>query len=210
METNKKMGFFRFYFLSIVFQIGIFPFLSLAFALFFFEPKTIQQLFLKKKPFYSEAEIIVPKYKTAFLTVFITYFVIQIGLPLRHWFIKDDVLWTEEGHRLSWRMMLRAKSGYTYFRVVDTKTNVEIPIKLEDYLTKKQVRTISTKPDVIWQFAQYLKRSFAKKGMDVKVYANTTIKVNNGELKPLINSEVDLANTKWNAFKHNDWILPSK
>ena len=213
-KPTRKWAFFASIFFhlfnSIVFQIGIFPFLSLAFALFFFEPKTIQQLFLKKKPFYSESEIIVPKYKTAFLTVFITYFVIQIGLPLRHWFIKDDVLWTEEGHRLSWRMMLRAKSGYTYFRVVDTKTNVEIPIKLEDYLTKKQVRTISTKPDVIWQFAQYLKRSFAKKGMDVKVYANTTIKVNNGELKPLINSEVDLANTKWNAFKHNDWILPSK
>ncbi|WP_316930169.1 HTTM domain-containing protein [Leeuwenhoekiella sp. MAR_2009_132] len=35
----------------------------------------------------------------------------QLELPLRHWIIKDDVLWTEEGHRLSWRMMLRSKGG---------------------------------------------------------------------------------------------------
>jgi uncharacterized membrane protein YphA (DoxX/SURF4 family) len=192
---------------SMVFQVGIFPYLSIAFALFFFEPLTIRNLFLKKKPFYESKEVIVPKYKDLFLTVFIIYFVVQIGLPLRHLFFKDDVLWTEEGHRLSWRMMLRSKNGTTSYQVVDTKTNVVIPIILDDYLTKNQQRTATTKPDVIWQFAQHLKRDFAKKGMDVKVFVNANVRVNKNKIQRLINPEVDLASVKWTPFKHSEWIL---
>ncbi|MCK7589283.1 HTTM domain-containing protein [Subsaxibacter sp. CAU 1640] len=194
---------------SFVFQIGIFPYLSIAFSVFFFEPKTIRNIFLKNKPFYSENEVVVPSYKTPFMVVLILYFIIQIGLPLRHHFFKDDVLWTEEGHRLSWRMMLRSKSGYTTYRVVDKKTNVEIPINLNDYLTMSQQRTASTKPDVIWQFAQYLKKDFTKKGMDVKVFVDSRIKVNSGKMQRLTDPQVDLANVDWHPLKHSDWLLPS-
>ncbi|MGA9239783.1 HTTM domain-containing protein, partial [Robiginitalea sp.] len=35
---------------SVVFHIGIFPYLSLAFCVFFFEPETIGSIFFKKKP----------------------------------------------------------------------------------------------------------------------------------------------------------------
>ena len=86
-----------------MFQIGIFPYLSLAFTLFFFKPKTIQNIFLKKKSFYNKNEVVLPKYKNPILLFFSVYFIIQFVLPLRHWAINDDVLWTEEGHRLSWR-----------------------------------------------------------------------------------------------------------
>lgn len=195
---------------SFIFQIGIFPYLSLSFALFFFSSSTIHRLFLKNKPYYDQQEIIVPKYHKPFIAVFITYFIIQIGLPLRHWFFTDDVLWTEEGHRLSWRMMLRAKSGHSTFKVVDAKTNEQIPIKLEDYLSSKQLRTVSTKPDVIWQFSQRLKRLFAAQGRDVKVYVTTYVRVNGGELKQLIDPNVDLANEEWHPFKHSDWLRPSQ
>lgn len=194
---------------SFIFQIGIFPYLSLSFILFFFPTKTIHRLFLKRKPFYEKEEVVVPKYHQAFVSVFIIYFVVQVGLPLRHWFYKDDVLWTEEGHRLSWRMMLRAKSGNTTFKVIDAKTNEQIPIQIEDYLSSKQQRTVSSKPDVIWQFAQRLKKMFAAKGRDVKVYANTSIRVNGGELHQLIDPDVDLGSVKWHPLKHSDWLRPS-
>ncbi len=195
---------------SFVFQIGIFPYLSLAFILFFFPTKTIHKIFLRQKPYYDQEEVIVPEYRKPFVAVFIIYFIVQIGLPLRHWFFKDDVLWTEEGHRLSWRMMLRAKSGRTTFKVIDTRTNLEIPIQIEDYLTTKQQRTVSTKPDVIWQFAQRLKKMYADKGVDVKVYVNASVRVNGGDLNQLIDPEVDLANVKWHPFKHSEWLRPSK
>jgi hypothetical protein len=212
-KRTRKVAFFASIFFhlfnSFIFQVGIFPYLSLAFAVFFFEPSIIQKLFLKGKTLFSEEHIEIPSYATVFKTVFVLYFMIQIALPLRHHFIQDNVLWTEEGHRLSWRMMLRSKSANTSFRVVDKNTHVEIRVKLEDYLTKKQIRSASSKPDVMWQFAQRLKSIYAKKGMDIEVYVRAYVSVNGRPSKQLIDSKVDLASVKWNSFKHHDWILPS-
>lgn len=195
---------------SAVFQIGIFPYLALAFTLFFFEPKTIQKLFLKKKSFYEGNEIEFPKYKNAWITVFSIYFIVQIALPLRHHFFEDDVLWTEEGHRLSWRMMLRTKGGQVAYWVEDKQTGKREYINLNNYLTPKQKRSASTKPDVIWQFSQRLKNKYKAEGKDVAVYVNCKVSVNGKPFKPLINPDVDLASVKWHPFKHSDWILPSK
>jgi uncharacterized membrane protein YphA (DoxX/SURF4 family) len=194
---------------SIVFQIGIFPYLSLAFALFFFEPKTLRDLFLKKKELYQGKELRVPKYKNSFIILLGVYFAFQLILPLRHWMIKDDVLWTEEGHRMSWRMMLRTKSGYLNFKVVNKKTSEFQKIKLDDYLTKKQQRSVTTKPDMIWQFAQYLKKQYALKGEDIAVYAEGKIQVNARGYKTLVNPEIDLANEEWKHFEHHSWLMPS-
>lgn len=213
-KPTRKYAFFASIFFhlfnSIVFQIGIFPYLALAFSLFFFEPKVIRNLFLKRKPFYNSNEVILPAYHTALVALLCLYFFIQIALPLRHHFFKDDVLWTEEGHRLSWRMMLRAKSGRVTFTVIDDATNNTIPIKIGDYLTKKQQRGVSTKPDFIWQFSQHLKQDFAKKGIAIKVYVRAYVSVNGKPAKQLIDPKVDIANEEWYHFKHHDWILPSK
>ena len=195
---------------SIVFQIGIFPYLSLAFTLFFFPAEIIQKLFLKKKPFYSSNEITFPKLKTPLIIGFLIYFIIQIGLPLRHHFIDDDVLWTEEGHRLSWRMMLRVKSGQTTYWVENKDTGKRTYIDLNKYLSSKQKRSASTKPDVMWQFAQRLKQKFKDEGQDVAVYIKSKVSVNGKPYKTLINPDIDIANLKWDVFKHSNWILPSK
>jgi vitamin K-dependent gamma-carboxylase len=213
-KKTRKYAFFASLFFhlfnSIVFQIGIFPYLSLAFSLFFFEPKTVRNLFLKKKEFYNAEEIIMPRYKTVLIPLFSVYFLIHIALPLRQYLFEDNVLWTEEGHRLSWRMMLRAKNGSATYSVIDVATNTAIPIKISDYLTTKQQRGAATKPDVIWQFAQHLKYDFAKKGKKVKVFVSTYVSVNGKPSKLLVDPKVDLANEEWHHFKHHDWILPSQ
>jgi vitamin K-dependent gamma-carboxylase len=196
---------------AIVFQIGIFPFLSLAFIVFFYPPETIRRVFLKKKPALSTNEtthLKVPKNKHVFISLAVIYFCIQIALPLRHWLIKGDVLWTEEGHRMSWRMMLRTKSGYISFKVVDKKTGETTFIRPRDFLSRKQSGMITSKPDVIWQFAQRIKQKEAAKGRDVAVYAIGKTRVNSGPLKTLIDPETDLAAEKWNHFSHHEWILP--
>lgn len=213
-KPTRKYAFFASIFFhlfnSFIFQVGVFPYLSLAFSLFFFNPETIRNIFFKGKKYYNKAEVIVPNYKPALLTLGTIYFVIQILLPIRHHFIEDNVLWTEEGHRLSWRMMLRSKSGYTNFKVVNTKTKKVTPINLTQYLTKKQMHAIGYKPDFIWQFAQYLKKEYKKNGEDIQVFASTIVSVNGRPHKQLIDDKVDLANVKWNHFTHNNWLLPSK
>ncbi len=194
---------------SVVFQIGIFPYMSIAFSLFFFSPAILRKRFLPKREAYIEDKVIVPRLKSLGITVFTIYFLVQIGLPLRHWFFQDDVLWTEEGHRCSWRMMLRSKSGQLAFWVTDKETGRKEHFKHRDVLSPKQQRSIRAQPDMIWQMAQYIKKVYAERGIDAAVHVNAQVKVNGGPYFPFIDHEVDLANVPWYHFKHNDWILPS-
>ncbi len=194
---------------SIIFQIGIFPYLSLAFTVFFFSKEKVHHIFMKKKPFYTANEISIPSYKKIVLPIMLVWFVIQIALPVRHWFIPGDVLWTEEGHRLSWRMMLRGRSGNTNFYVVDkndpqAKRNY---INKREYVSKKQMRLVTTKPDAMWQFAQRLKQHYASKGKDIAVYVKSNISINGKKSKLFIDPDVDLANVPWNYFTTNPWII---
>lgn len=194
---------------SVVFQIGIFPYMSIAFALFFFSSETLQKRFLKKKTLYSNGEVILPRYKNIWIGIFSIYFIFQLALPLRHWFFKDDVLWTEEGHRLSWRMMLRSKQGTGTVWIVDKETEERTRYDINKLLVGKQRSSFKTKPDLIWQFAQCIKNSEAKEGRDVEVYMNLSVRVNGGKFYQFIDPEVDIAAEKWHHFKHHNWILPS-
>lgn len=196
---------------SVVFQIGVFPFMSLALCVFFFEPKTIRNIFLKKKELFRDTQVIIPKKAKIITVVLCAYFIWQFLMPLRHWVIQDNVLWTEEGHRMSWRMMLRSKSGIANYKIVDKATGKETQVNLKEHLTNKQLGHVSTKPDFIWQFAQYLKKKYKQEeNMEIAVYVDCKIRVNGRSFQPLIEPSIDLASVKWNAFKHHDWILPSK
>lgn len=194
---------------SIVFQIGIFPYMSLAFGFFFFTPQTLIKRFLPNKELYTANEVIVPSYRKPLLICFSIYFLIQIGLPLRHWFFKDDVLWTEEGHRLSWRMMLRSRSGNLIMWVEDKATGQRDNYNYRALLSKKQRTRVQSKPDMIWQLAQRIEQVEKEKGRDVAVYATSRVKINGGFYHAFIDPEVDLAAEEWQHFKHHDWILHS-
>ena len=212
-KPTRKIAFvlsiFFHLFNSIVFQIGIFPYLSLAFIVFFFEPQTIRNIFLKTKQIIPETKVIIPKNKHVILTVLGVYFLFQLVLPLRHHFFQDDVLWNEEGHRLSWRMMLRSRSGRTSYNMVNTQTKDTTKIKLNDYLTKKQQRRVACYPDFIWQFAQHLKKEYAEQGEEIQVFVESKVKINQKPYQQFIDPNIDLANVPWKHFAHNDWILPA-
>lgn len=214
-KRTRKAAFFLSIFFhlfnSIVFQIGIFPYLSLAFSVFFFESETIRRIFFKRKTAYTDNETIVPNYKNGFFTVVGIYFAIQLLLPIRHYFIPDNVLWTEEGHRLSWRMMLRSRAGKGEFKVVNNDTGEKTIIKSEKFLTSKQRRKVFAYPDFAWQFAGYLKKEFSQNGENISVYLeNSQISINRRPYTPFINPKTDLANTPWLPFEHHEWILPSQ
>jgi hypothetical protein len=106
--------------------------------------------------------------------------------------------------------MLRSKLGSISYKIVDKTKGTTILVQLNDYLTPKQKRLASTKPDVIWQFAQKLKKDYAKQGMDISVFVNSRLSVNGRPFKPFIDPDQDLAAIKWQALKHSDWILPSE
>ena len=191
---------------SITLQIGIFPFFALTFALFFYEPETIRRLFLRKKPKLEDENLSQNLYgKRIVYFLMIPYLIIQIALPLRHHFIEGDVLWTEEGHRLSWRMMLRERNGYITIQIKDLKTG---NVSIYDYrknLTDKQAQNLATKPDFIWQYCQRIKEEY--KGKPIAIYIDCKNSINKKEYKSLIDPNYDMAKAEWNYFAHNEWIL---
>jgi len=214
-KPTRKLAFFISIFFhlfnSIVFQIGIFPYLSLAFTVFFFEPQTICKIFFRRKKPFLPVQLEIPSYKNTLYTLGGIYFLVQLLLPIRHHLIKDEVLWTEEGHRLSWRMMLRSRGGTVKFKVTNKENGESSFINLDDYLSKKQKRRIAAYPDFIWQFAQHLKNEYAKKGENISVHAlNSKVSVNGKPYRAFIDPKVDLANAEWDYFWHNEWILPSE
>ncbi|MFL9843223.1 HTTM domain-containing protein [Flavobacterium rhizosphaerae] len=191
---------------SITLQIGIFPFFALSFVVFFYPPEKIRKIFFRKKPPVIQGNTTY-EYKNILYCFFIPYIIIQLILPLRHHLIKGDVLWTEEGHRLSWRMMLRNRNGHTHFKVIDKATGKELFYPINHRLTAKQRNGMVTKPDMIWQTAQLIKQEFNAQGKEVAVYADSHASINMGPYHRLIDHKTDLASAKWDYFSHCDWIL---
>ena len=56
------------------------------------------------------------------ITLVVCWLVWQTLIPLRHFAIPGNVSWTEEGHRFSWHMMLRAKEPGPFHIEVDAAT----------------------------------------------------------------------------------------
>lgn len=193
---------------SAVFQVGIFPFMGIAFGIFFFEPETIRRTFFKSKEVFTQVkEAIQPKFRKATTISLAVFLGIQILLPLRHWAIPGNVTWTEEGHRLSWRMMLRVKGGYVNIYRLDNDTGKRTYIKLSDYLTAKQTRAISTRPDMFWYFIQILKEDLESKGVtNYSLFVNGKVSLNGADAKPLYKSDYNLVEAEWNKFGANEWV----
>ncbi len=180
-------------------KIGIFPFLALSFIVLLYD--SIPLKFLK-----NEHEILPKKnYNTKlFVAFFVPFFIVQLVMPLRHHLIKGNVLFTEEGHRLAWRMMLRERKGVLNIKVVDKKTGV---IRFHNYaseLTPKQVKLLSNSPDIIWQYCQRLKNE-AKK--PISIFVECSVSINRRPYYKLIDEKTDMATAKFDYFGHNDWIL---
>ncbi len=215
----------------LVFNIGIFPWLSVALTALFFPadfPLTIIERFktgtsklsgfitkniilkFKTLPVSSNAELwqAAPRWKPVIVTILTIILLVHLSLPLRHHFFEDNVVWTEEGHRYAWRMMLRSKRGYGTFRVADALTGKTVKVLPEDYLTKRQNRNIYTHPDMIWEFAQFLAKTHRDKGWEPRVYADVFCSVNGSNYFRFVDKQVDLAVEPWHFFKHSDWIIP--
>ncbi len=191
-------------------EIGIFPFFALSFFIFCIPPRQIRRWVFRDNSIPDEESPNLHSNRNRLLLLpyfFVPFFIIQLLLPLRHWLIKGDVLWTEEGHRLSWRMMLRQRSGTVNFKIVDKKTGKQSTYDLENELIKSQLKQLATHPDMIWQMAQRIKKQQLLKGNDVAVYVTAYNSVNKKPARLLIDPNCDLASQPWNYFSHSDFIL---
>ena len=196
---------------SAVFHIGIFPYLMIGMMVLFFPPEKVRKVFFKKKPPVEpqvQQAVAIPKNFGVWASVMVLYFALQILLPLRHHLYEGNVLWTEEGHRMSWRMMLRSKSGNIHFEVKDPVSQESRKIQPLEFVSSNQARKMATRPDMIWQAVQYLKEQNKNDGLYPEIYVHAMVSLNGRQMQKFIDSSVNLAEIPWEPFKHADWILP--
>ena len=204
---------------SIVFGIGIFPYLMLSSLVLFFPVRSLRskipgyQVQLQEQKqvqaqVQEQDQSQLPKRTQTLYFILAVYFLWQLWLPVRHYFIPGDVFITEEGHRMAWRMMLRTKYGWASFRLVNKETGENWVVNPKEYLTEKQSLKMAGRPDMIWQFTRYLARIYAQKGIDqLEIYINTNVYLNGSRIVPFIDPNTDLLSVDWNRFGHNEWIV---
>jgi hypothetical protein len=195
---------------SIMFRIGVFPYLALGFSVFFFPPEAVRRLFFRRRtnaPVSVRSEV--SRRERIAVAALALYFVVQVALPLRHWVYPGYVHWNEDGHRMSWHMMSRTKQGSIYFRLRDPESGRTWSVAPHERLSRKQMGKFATRPDMIWQFAQRLARESRAAGIDrVEVRAIGVVSLNGRRPQSFVDPDVDLASTKWSYLGPTEWILP--
>ncbi|MFT6638709.1 MAG: hypothetical protein ACJAYP_001295 [Flavobacterium sp.] len=204
---------------KVLFPIGIFPYVMIISSLIFFDASFhnkvltfISKIFNIKASVFNTSTIYkidfssrINALKISFLAFFMAF---QLAFPFRYLLYPDELFWTEEGFRFSWRVMLMEKAGYTQFYITDSKTNQKIFVDNSKFLTSFQEKQMSFQPDFILQYAHFLHDYYQKTGYnDPKVTVDSYVALNGRLSKRYIDPKVDLAK-EYESFQHKTWILP--
>ncbi|MHA3789500.1 HTTM domain-containing protein [Flavobacterium hauense] len=203
---------------SLLFPIGMFPYIMIVSTLIFFScdlhTRALELLskMLKLPKALLENKRIYTSHSGFFygLSVYIMglFLVFQLIFPFRYLLYPGELFWTEEGFRLSWRVMLMEKAGYAQFIVTDSKTGKSIYVNNDDFLTRFQEKQMSFQPDFILEYAHFLHNHYEALGMnDPKVNVECHVALNGRLSRPYINPNTDLAHIP-ESLQHKEWILP--
>jgi len=139
----------------ILFPIGMFPFIMIICTLIFFSEnfhekiiQTINKIF-KRRPLtiLPSRTVVMNQFNIGVVSVF---FLIQLVLPWRYVTYPDELFWTEEGYRFSWRVMLMEKAGYAQFKIVNGENGNSFLINNNEFLTPVQQKQMAQQPDFIF------------------------------------------------------------
>ena len=102
------------------------------------------------------------------------------------------------------------KAGYTHFKIVDGKNGREEWVNNQDHLTAQQEKMMSTQPDMILQFAHYLRKIYEEKGFaQPEVYCYSKVTLNGRRSTTFVNTETNLASINRTLSPIN-WIESPK
>lgn len=183
----------------VLFNIGMFPWLMIFGSLLFISKKEWDKLscdffmLIRSIPLNTR----IKRTNTIVYLVLLLFFSIQSVIPIRHYFLTNNVLWTENGLRFAWHVMVMEKNGYVTFIIEDNNTDKSWKEHPSSKLTTVQEKQMSFQPDMIWQYAQYLKNVYQLKGFDnISIYANSKVSLNGRPSQDFINPNKDLLTIK--------------
>jgi len=205
---------------GILFQIGIFPLVMIMVVTIFFSAAWHERFLHRLATLFSTLKIpanaklssrsTVSSANRWLIPLMTLFFLFQIIFPWRYTLYDGNLFWTEEGYRFSWRVMLMEKAGTATFYVKDSKTGREGSVVNHKFLNDHQEKQMAMQPDLILQYAHFLKDHYEKKGMeDPSVRAEVWVTLNGRPSQLLIDPDVDLTQKK-DSWAQKDWILPFK
>ncbi len=201
---------FSFHLLNAVFlNIGIFSYLMVGAITIFFDPDWPRRLWrrIRSTPVPVGLGLTAPKTSAAVLLMLHAYVAFQLLFPFRHALFPGNVSWTEEGHRFAWQMKLRRKESDVTITARDPATGAEWTVDPTKDLVYRQVRKLSTFPDIMLQYAHYNRDKLRAAGI-----ANPEIRVlwkcslNGAPPSLLVDPDVDLAKVE-RTWRPAEWIL---
>jgi uncharacterized membrane protein YphA (DoxX/SURF4 family) len=212
---------------GLMFQIGVFPLVMIGATLIFFSEKWHERLWLiggmafrpsGQGAFTPLKEVIQrrkrrfsrrPKGHTTHKFIFALlslHFAFQLLFPWRYLLYPGNLFWTEEGYRFSWRVMLMEKAGTATFYVKDAKTGREGEVLNGEFLNAHQEKQMAMQPDMILQFAHFLKKHYEKQGLsNPSVRAEVYVTLNARPSRLLIDPNIDLTKIR-DDWSHKTWI----
>ncbi len=197
---------------GLMFQIGVFPLVMMGGTWIFFSEKFHERLlgfFEKKHPMQLPVSAKLPPATPGWLVMLLSlHFAFQLLFPWRYLLYPGNLFWTEEGYRFSWRVMLMEKAGTASFLVRDSQTGREGRVFNSDFLCNHQEKQMAMQPDMILQFAHFLKKYYAERGVhNPQVRAEVYVTLNARPSRLLIDPSVDLTKIRDN-WQPKNWILP--
>jgi len=199
---------------SVVWTIGIFPWLMIAATAVFFDPDWPRQVFatLSRRPraLIADDSWRAPSRTARWITasalgLFVTW---QLLLPLRHYWTPGNPHWDEMTHHFSWHMLLRAKKTGLRIYITDPNSGRTGTADLRSYVTARQLGVIARDPVMIYQLCQHVLDDLRSKGYhDVEIRALALVSLNGRKPQPIIDPHVDLAKAQ-SGTGVPDWIVP--
>jgi len=176
----------------LLFPIGIFPLLMIVLTPVFFEPgwPGRWRKDSAEAPAPPEQPVRCSRFVLAGLGL---YAAVQIFVPLRFLLRPGNVLWTEDGIRFSWKVMVAEKTGLAEFTVTDRETGRSKKVAPRAELTPEQVRYMAIDPWMILQYARRIgSRETAATGRLVSVTVDSWAALNGRPAEPFVRPDVDL------------------
>jgi Vitamin K-dependent gamma-carboxylase len=187
---------------GLMFQIGVFPLVMMGATLIFFDWNVI----IPYKVTDTSEVSVTSAYKNITTSLLIFYILFQILFPWRFLCYKGDMFWTEQGYRFGWRVMLMEKAGTATFYVKNQLTGREGMVYNEDFLNPHQEKQMAMQPDLILQYAHFLKKYYESKGMqNVSVRAEVYVTLNGKPSRLYFNPQLDLTTLKDN-WQEKTWL----
>jgi hypothetical protein len=181
---------------ALFFNIGMFPYIMMTITIIFFPAEFHARILEKIKSLigYSRTDGECVTKALPLKPLLALFFIAQFLLPFRYLLYKGDLFWTEQGYRFSWRVMLMEKAGTAFYTVSDAKSNRSTIINNSDHLTPMQEKMMSTQPDMMVDYAKYLRSFYLEKGfVDPVVNVESYVTLNGSGTRPFIKPGIDLS-----------------